>query len=134
MSIRIIVDSASDMSEKESKYLKVLPLTVTFGETQYLDGVTITSTEFYENLIESDELPKTSQIGPYDFEQAIKEVLGAGDTPLVITISCCCIFQKISLTEELLRNIINQCEKKKKQFTPMPRSELIRIDFNTIFQ
>ena len=34
MSIRIIVDSASDMSEKESKYLKVLPLTVTFGETQ----------------------------------------------------------------------------------------------------
>ncbi len=87
MGIKIIVDSASDMSEKESKYLKVLPLTVTFGETQYLDGVTITSTEFYEKLIESDELPKTSQIGPYDFEQAIKEVLEAGDTPIVVTVS-----------------------------------------------
>ncbi len=87
MSIRIIVDSASDMSEKESKYLKVLPMTVTFGEIQYLDGVTITHTEFYEKLIESDELPKTSQIAPYDFEQAIREVLEAGDTPIVITVT-----------------------------------------------
>lgn len=87
MSIRIIVDSASDMSEKESKYLKVLPLTVTFGETQYLDGVTLTATEFYEKLIESDVLPKTSQVPPYDFEQVIREVLDAGDTPIVITVT-----------------------------------------------
>ncbi len=87
MSIRIITDSASDMSEKESKYLKVLPLTVTFGETEYLDGVTLSSKEFYEKLIENDELPKTSQVGPYDFEQAIQEVIDAGDTPLVITLS-----------------------------------------------
>lgn len=87
MSIRIIVDSASDMSGKESEYLKVLPLTVTFGETQYLDGVTLTPTEFYEKLIESDILPVTSQVPPYDFEQAIEEVLSAGDTPIVITLS-----------------------------------------------
>lgn len=87
MSIRIIVDSASDMSEKESKYLKVLPLTVTFGETQYLDGVTLTTTEFYEKLIESDELPKTSQVTPYDFEEAIREAIDAGETPIVITVS-----------------------------------------------
>lgn len=87
MSIRIITDSASDMLEKESKYLKVLPLTVTFGETEYLDGVTLSSKEFYEKLIENDELPKTSQVGPYDFEQAIQEVIDAGDTPLVITLS-----------------------------------------------
>lgn len=87
MSIRIIVDSASDMSGKESEYLKVLPLTVTFGQTQYLDGVTLTPTEFYEKLIESDVLPVTSQVPPYDFEQAIGEVLSAGDTPIVITLS-----------------------------------------------
>ena len=87
MSIRIIVDSASDMSEKESKYLKVLPLTVTFGETQFLDGVTLTATEFYEKLIESDELPKTSQVAPFDFEEAIREALEVGETPIVITVS-----------------------------------------------
>lgn len=87
MSIRIIVDSASDMSGTESKFLKVLPLTVTFGETQYLDGVTLTSTEFYEKLIESDTLPTTSQVGPYDFEEAIREAVEAGETPIVFTVS-----------------------------------------------
>lgn len=87
MGIRIIVDSASDMSNSESKYLKVLPLTVSFGETQYLDGVNLSAKEFYEKLIESDTLPKTSQVPPYDFEEAIREVLDAGDTPIVVTIS-----------------------------------------------
>lgn len=87
MSIRIITDSASDMSEKESKYLKVLPLTVTFGETQYSDGVTLNATEFYEKLIENDVLPKTSQVPPFDFETAIQEAVDAGDTPIVITVS-----------------------------------------------
>lgn len=87
MGIRIIVDSASDMSNSESKYLKVLPLTVSFDETQYLDGVNLTATEFYEKLIESDILPKTSQVPPYDFEEAIREVLAEGDTPIVVTVS-----------------------------------------------
>lgn len=87
MGIRIIVDSASDMSNQESKYLKVVPLTVAFGATQYLDGVNLTAKEFYEKLIESDTLPKTSQVPPYDFEEAIQEVLDAGDTPIVVTVT-----------------------------------------------
>ena len=87
MSIKIIVDSASDMSNVESEHLKVLPLTVTFDETQYLDGVDLSAREFYEKLIESDVLPKTSQIPPYDFEEAIREVLDAGDTPIVVTVT-----------------------------------------------
>lgn len=87
MSIRIIVDSASDLSGNESSQLTVLPLTVTFGDTQYLDGVDLSSKEFYEKLIESDTLPTTSQIAPYDFEEAIQSALDAGETPIVITLS-----------------------------------------------
>lgn len=87
MSIRIIVDSGSDMSGNESQYLSVAPLSITFGETQYQDGVTITHKEFYEKLIGSDELPKTSQVSPYDFEMEIKKAVDAGETPIVITVS-----------------------------------------------
>lgn len=87
MGIKIIVDSGSDMAGNESKYLKVVPLTITFGETQYKDGVTLSHKEFYEKLVVSDELPKTSQVPPYDFEEAIREALDAGETPIVITIS-----------------------------------------------
>ena len=67
--------------------MTVLPLTVTFGDTQYLDGVTLSAKEFYEKLIESDELPTTSQVAPYDFEKAIREALEAGETPIVVTVT-----------------------------------------------
>lgn len=87
MSIRIIVDSASDMTNKESKHLKVLPLTVGFGEVEYQDGVTLSTEEFYKKLDACSELPKTSQITPFAFSEAIQETLDAGETPIVITLS-----------------------------------------------
>lgn len=87
MGIRIIADSASDMSEKESRYLKVLPLTVQFGDTEYQDGVTLSAKEFYQKLEECTELPKTSQVTPFAFEEAMRETLDAGDTPIVVTLS-----------------------------------------------
>lgn len=87
MGIKIIVDSGCDMAGSESPYLKVVPLTISFGETQYKDGVTLSHKEFYEKLVVSDELPKTSQVPPYDFEEAIREVVDTGETPIVITIS-----------------------------------------------
>lgn len=87
MSIRIIVDSASDMINKESKHLKVLPLTVGFGEVEYQDGVTLSTEEFYKKLDACSELPKTSQITPFAFSEAIQETLDEGETPIVITLS-----------------------------------------------
>lgn len=87
MNIRIIVDSASDMMGKEREHLTVVPMTVTFGEKQYLDGVELSPTEFYEKLIEGNELPTTSQVSPYAFEEAISKAIEAGETPIVITVT-----------------------------------------------
>lgn len=87
MKIRIIADSASDMSENESSHLKVLPLTVGFGETEYLDGVTLSAEEFYKKLEACEDMPKTSQVTPFAYEEAIREALETGETPIVITIS-----------------------------------------------
>lgn len=87
MSIHIITDSASDISASERENLTVLPMTITFDETEYQDGVNLTHREFYEKLIESDSLPVTSQIPPYRFEEAMRKVVDRGDTALVITMS-----------------------------------------------
>lgn len=87
MSIHIITDSASDISPSEKENLTVLPMTITFGETEYQDGVNLTHREFYEKLVESDSLPVTSQIPPFCFEEAIRRAVDRGDTALVITMS-----------------------------------------------
>ena len=43
MSVRIIVDSASDLTKERADALNLdyMPLKTIFGETEYLDGVTI---------------------------------------------------------------------------------------------
>lgn len=94
MSIHIITDSASDLAPSKlcangriRENLTVLPMTITFDETEYQDGVTLTHKQFYEMLIESDTLPVTSQIPPFIFEEAMRKVVDNGDTAIVITLS-----------------------------------------------
>lgn len=89
MSIKIIVDSACDIipADAQKDDVSIIPLKLTFGETEYLDAVTITHDEFFEKLIESDVLPTTSQISPYEYEQTIRDALAKYDEVLLITIS-----------------------------------------------
>ena len=87
MSIRIITDSASDRIDSPRPDVSFLPLGVYFGDTEYLDGVTLSHKEFYEKLIESDQLPTTSQVPPAKFEEEYRKVQAAGDQAIVITIS-----------------------------------------------
>lgn len=87
MNIRIITDSASDIIQGQHSLLSVLPMTITFGEEQFLDGVNLSREEFYLKLVETDAMPSTSQISPYSFEQLYKRVREAGEQALVITMS-----------------------------------------------
>ena len=101
MSIRIITDSASDMSPAEHPALRVLPLSVTFGTDVYMDGVDIDHQRFYEMLVERDELPKTGQVNPYAFSQAIAETREAGDEAVIITVGA-----KLSGTNQSARTAL----------------------------
>ena len=87
--VRFIVDSGTDFSPEEAaaRGMIHLPLKVIFGEEEYADGVNMTHREFYERLVESDTLPKTSQVSPADFESAYRKVAEAGDTAVVVTVS-----------------------------------------------
>lgn len=87
MRVRIIIDSTTDLAPELRGQVEVVPLTVSFGTEEYIDGVTITHEEFYNKLIESDVLPTTSQATPAAFEKVFKEVAAAGDSAVVITLA-----------------------------------------------
>ena len=89
MSVRIITDSASDISQELAKELNitVLPLKVRFGEEEFLDGVTLSNRQFYERLIETDEIPKTSQITPFEYRSNFEKAVKAGDQVVCFTLS-----------------------------------------------
>lgn len=87
MNVRIIVDSSTDVAEAYLNRIQVVPLTLRFGQEEYYDGVTIHKEEFYRRLVESDELPTTSQATPASFDQVFREVAANGDSAVVICLS-----------------------------------------------
>ena len=117
MSVRIITDSASDMSPAEHPALRVLPLSVTFGTDVYMDGVDIDHQRFYEMLVERDELPKTGQVNPYAFSQAIAEAREAGDEAVIITVGA-----KLSGTNQSARTALAEA----------PGGDVFVVDSNNV--
>ena len=87
MKVRIIVDSTADMAPRDRGRAAVAPLTIHFGGEELIDGVSIDRRRFYERLVESDELPTTSQASPAVFQQLYEDAKRAGESAVVITIS-----------------------------------------------
>ncbi len=87
MKTRIIVDSTADLVPEIKERVHTVPLTVRFGDTEYIDGVTINHKQFYEKLIECDDLPTTSQATPDAFISELEKAKAAGEAAVVITLA-----------------------------------------------
>ncbi len=87
MKTRIIVDSTADLIPSLKERVFTVPLTLRFGTEEYIDGVTIDKKAFYEKLIESAELPTTSQATPDAFMKEFEKAKEAGEEALVITLA-----------------------------------------------
>lgn len=87
MRVKIIVDSTADMRPEIAAKVGIVPLSVHFGDKDYISGVTITPQQFYEMLVESDTLPTTSQPAPYLFEEAYEKAVSEGYEVICLTCS-----------------------------------------------
>lgn len=69
MAVKIITDSTSDITPQEAAKLnlRVVPLTVNFGQEEFIDGVNLTVEDFYARLRVAKDLPKTSLVSPAAF-------------------------------------------------------------------
>ena len=99
--VKILVDSASDVTEEEAKNLGIsmLSMEITFGDETFLDGVNLSHERFFEMLIESADLPKTSQINEFRFNEEFEKLTSDGSELVVITLS-----SKLSGTYNCARN------------------------------
>ena len=87
MKVKIVVDSTADLRPELAEKVGIVPLSIQFGERTYVSGVDITPREFYEMLVESDELPTTSQPAPYLFEEAYEKAVSEGYDVVCLTCS-----------------------------------------------
>lgn len=87
MKVRIVIDSTVDIPDRIKDRFTVVPLSVLFGEEEYVDGITITRREFYQKLISSPVVPTTSQPTPDAFSTVFRKAVEAGEQVVAITIS-----------------------------------------------
>ncbi|MBI2887889.1 MAG: DegV family protein [Chloroflexi bacterium] len=89
MAVRIVTDSTADLAPELAGELgiKVVPLSVIFGQETYLDGVDLDATAFFRKLAASPVLPRTTQPSPAAFSQVYRELTDQGDEVVSIHIS-----------------------------------------------
>lgn len=85
--IKLLLDSASDCDITGEQGHSFVPLTVSVGGVDYLDGVTLDKRTFYELLISEEEFPKTSQPSPQVFLELFEQVKEQGDELVYFSLS-----------------------------------------------
>jgi len=75
--IGLVVDSTTDLPEDEALEMGVIavPLTLTLGEEEYLDGVDITLDGFIQRIVAGTGVPRSSQPAVADFAQTYRRLL-----------------------------------------------------------
>lgn len=88
-SIFIITDSGSDITQEEAKELGIgiVPLTTTFPDGTYRDGIDLDAPAFYEKIAATDDIPFTSQPSPAAFQEAFETALTKAQDIVCITLS-----------------------------------------------
>ena len=93
MSVHIITDSTSDLTPALLEAyglagrVHIAPITVHFGDEEFLSGITISTEEFYARIEETKVMPRTSQPSPAAFMDLYRSVSSPGDTILSFHIS-----------------------------------------------
>lgn len=103
--IHLITDSAADFEPRELEQLNIvcIPLSVRFGDADYQENVNLTKDQFYELLLNSGELPKTSQASPQILMDLFVNARDAGDEAIYFTLSSALsgTYQSACMTRDL---------------------------------
>ncbi len=86
--IQIMTDSASDISyADEQKYsISVLPFSVTLGDRTYVSRVDFDNERFFAMMAQHQEVPKTAQITPFQFQEIYLREAQRGVTDLILVL------------------------------------------------
>jgi DegV family protein with EDD domain len=86
MTVRIVTDSSCDLPQTMADALgiSIVPLSVRFGNDEYIDRTTITTDEFWSKCAASAVLPETAAPPPGLFEQTYRDLAAQGATSVVV--------------------------------------------------
>ena len=87
MKIKLLCDSMCDIPDdvRVKDFVEMIPLTINIGGREYKDGIDFTKEEFYDVLVNSETLPKTSQVTYIQFKEVFEKYVNEGYDVICIT-------------------------------------------------
>jgi DegV family protein with EDD domain len=87
--VALVTDSACDLPQEilDEHQIHLIPFSLTFGDSLFLDKVTITPDEFYKLLKAGRDIPKTAQPSYESIKRILEFLAGHYDGVMVVTIS-----------------------------------------------
>ena len=84
-SVHIVTDSSCDLPDNliSEMNIKIVPLKIRFGDTEFVDRVELTTEQFWEKCQASDELPSTAAPSPGAFVEEFQNAASEGATGVV---------------------------------------------------
>jgi len=84
--IALVTDSTCDLPQElmDHYQINMLPININFGESHYLDRITIQPDQFYSLLDQQSEFPKTSQINEKAFTNLYSQLATNYDSVIAI--------------------------------------------------
>jgi DegV family protein with EDD domain len=87
--VRIVTDSASDLPQSvvDELGISIVPLSIRFGEEEFVDRVELSVEDFYRRMAESSVLPQTAAPAPGAFESVFRSLAAEADTAGIVCIN-----------------------------------------------
>lgn len=83
--VRIVTDSACDLTpdDVDALGIRIVPLTIRFGDEEFVDRVNLSTDQFYEKMAAAPDLPQTAAPAPGAFEDAFTSLTDEGAAAIV---------------------------------------------------
>jgi len=101
VAVRIVTDSACDLPQARADALgiEIVPLTIRFGDEEFVDREELSTEEFWKRLRASEVLPETAAPAAGAFEKCFRELMGAGADGII----CINLSSRLSATMQAAR-------------------------------
>ncbi len=84
--VHVVTDSSCDLPAglADELGIRIVPLTIRFGDEEFVDRDELSTAEFWTRCVNSDTLPETAAPAPGQFEQTYRSAAANGATGIVV--------------------------------------------------
>lgn len=106
--IKVVTDSACDLSPEmaEDRGVRVVPLTIRFGDEELVDREQLSTKEFWDRVITGSVIPETAAPSPGAFQSAFEEAADEGHSGVL----CVTLSSGLSATYQAARTAADAVE------------------------